>query len=296
MRVTQSMLAGNMLRNIGQSYGRLGELQNQLYSNRKISKPSQDPVVAMKGIAYRESLAEIKQFQKNVSHAQSWLDNTDTSLAHADNAMKRIRDLVVQANNGPVSAGDQAKIEKEVAELREDLIDIANTQFGGRYIFNGTNTETPPIDESRPAGGDPPPYMTGQQPYEVEVSKGVKIDISTKAEDLFNEDLFNMLDDLKAALSDTENSDMDGMLDKIDNYLGDLTAERAEVGARTNRVDLVKDRMDSQHLFATEVLSKNEDADIEKVITELKMQETVHRAALSVGARIMQPSLMDFLR
>jgi flagellar hook-associated protein 3 FlgL len=87
-----------------------------------------------------------------------------------------------------------------------------------------------------------------------------------------------------------------GYLDKLDNHLTHLLGVRAELGARMNRIELMEDRIDGQQVIAEKMLSDNEDVDLEKVITDLKTQESVHRAALAVGARVIQPTLVDFLR
>lgn len=63
-----------------------------------------------------------------------------------------------------------------------------------------------------------------------------------------------------------------------------------------NRLDLVENRLSEQEVIAKRVMSDNEDADMEKVIMNLKTQESVHRAALAAGSRIIQPTLLDFLR
>ena len=89
---------------------------------------------------------------------------------------------------------------------------------------------------------------------------------------------------------------MDSLLTRLDNVMNTMSAERSELGARSNRLDMVESRLDQQEVTATQVLSDNEDVDMEKVIMDLTNQESVQRAALSVGARIIQPSLMDFLK
>ena len=82
----------------------------------------------------------------------------------------------------------------------------------------------------------------------------------------------------------------------MDKQLENVLAVRAEVGAKSNRVDLIKNRLQDDNYNFTVLLSKNEDADLAQVITNLKMDENVYRASLAAGARIMQPSLIDFLR
>ena len=71
---------------------------------------------------------------------------------------------------------------------------------------------------------------------------------------------------------------------------------RADIGARQNRVDLMDNRLATQEIVSTERMSKNEDIDYERVITDLTSQESIHKAALSIGAKIIQATLVDFMR
>jgi flagellar hook-associated protein 3 FlgL len=101
---------------------------------------------------------------------------------------------------------------------------------------------------------------------------------------------------IEKALSSGDASGLDGLLSDLDGKMDSMSAERAELGARYNRLELIEDRVGKQEIVSTRILSENEDADLEKVIMDLTAQESIHRAALSVGARIIQPTLMDFLR
>ncbi len=85
-------------------------------------------------------------------------------------------------------------------------------------------------------------------------------------------------------------------LSKMDQHIDIFLKEQARVGAKQNRVEMMEDRIAQQEVTATKILSENEDVDMERVITELLTQESIHRAALSVGAKIIQPTLVDFLR
>ena len=80
MRVTQSMLTNNMLSSLSNSYEKMGKLQDQISSQKKINRPSDDPVVAMKGISYRRNVQEVEQYKRNYSEAYNWIDNSDASL------------------------------------------------------------------------------------------------------------------------------------------------------------------------------------------------------------------------
>lgn len=290
MRVTQMMLANNTLRNVSKSYDKLGTYQQQLATGKKIHRPSEDPVVAVKGMHYRTSLTEIEQFQRNLSEAYTWMENSESALNHTTNVLQRARELVVQAKNGTPGQEDRQAIAREIEQLKKDLVQVANTKVAGKYIFNGTKIEQAPVTD-----GTPPTVRNNNDDFMVEVAKGVKLKINVTPNNVFNQGLFNTLQQIENELANPT-SNLDNLLSQLDGHLNDVLAERAELGARVNRLELVEQRLAEQQLIAKRMISDNEDADIEKIITELKSQESVHRAALSVGARIIQPTLVDFLR
>lgn len=296
MRVTQSMLSNNMLRNLSNNYNKMGKLQDQLTTQKRITRPSDDPVVAMLGLGYRDSLNKVQQYSRNISEATNWLDSTDDAISQGVKVLQRIRELTVQASNGTYEEGQRGAIAVEVDQLKKQLETIAQTQVGGKYIFNGKNTNKAPTagDFSVELSDDD---IELSDDIELEIFDGIKLNVNTKGSELFKS-VFNTLDSLKNKLEDKTASDTDisGFLKKLDSEIDHFLKIQADVGAKQNRVDMMKDRLSSQEIIATEVMSKNEDVEIEKVITELITQESVQRAALSVGARIIQPSLVDFLR
>ncbi|QAS53703.1 flagellar hook-associated protein FlgL [Halobacillus litoralis] len=293
MRVTQSMLSNNMLRNLSDSYANMGKYQEQLSTGKKISRPSQDPVVAMKGINYRSQVSEVEQFQRNIGEVHNWMDNSDAALDKTTEAMQRVRELTVQASNDTYDEGQRENIAKEIRQLKEHIGSIANTEVNDKFIFNGSNTTEAPFDMDDLEGSGPP----GNDPVNIEVSAGVKLQTNVTPGNVFNQELFEDLENFASALEgDTNQGELDDFIEKFDGHIGNIVNERADLGARMNRVELIEDRLESQKVSATKMMSENEDADIEKVITNLKTQESVHRAAMGVGARIIQPTLMDFLR
>lgn len=287
MRVTQSMLSNNLLRNLSNSYNRLGKLQDQISTQKKFTKPSDDPVAAMLGMNYRTDLNRIQQYQRNIGEVKNWIDSTDDALDKAVLALQRIRELTVQASNGTLEGDQRKAIAEEVKQLKEHLRDIGDTQVGGKYIFNGTKTNERPSVTG---------YATGT--IELEVFSGIKIPVNIEGAPLFKDMLDDNNGDIQGLINALENNDpsIGDFLGKIDANIDKFLAARAQVGAKQNRVELMEDRLSQQEVFSSRILSDNEDIDIEKAIMELTTQESVHRAALSVGSRIIQPTLVDFLR
>ncbi|ANB58629.1 flagellar hook-associated protein 3 [Anoxybacillus sp. B7M1] len=305
MRVTQSMLANNMLRNLSNSYEKLGIYQEQLTTGKKITRPSDDPVVAMKGIAYREGLERVQQYQRNIGEVNNWIDSADDALDQVGLALQRVQELIVQASTDTATPSDRQKIADEIEQIQKHIVDVANTKIGDKYIFNGADTKNPlftsyPESTGTALGLNP---NANTSDVEIEVFDGIKLDVNINGKDLFagatgQDGLVGLLQKIKIDLRDGSKTG-----DDIDNYLGDiqkqqdaLLSARSELGAKQNRVEMMENRLSSQEVIMTKVMSENEDIDYEKTITNLISQESVHRVALSVGARIIQPTLVDFLR
>ncbi|SEN24073.1 flagellar hook-associated protein 3 FlgL [Terribacillus saccharophilus] len=294
MRITQSMMSNSMLRNLSNSYSDLNKYSEQLSSGKKITKPSDDPVVATKGMGYRTEVRDVAQYKRNLSEAQSWIDNSDSAMSNATSALQRLRELAVQASNGTYEEGQRANIAEEVDQLKEQLATIANTQVNEKYIFNGSATNTAPVTINEDGSTT---VDFNSNAVNLTLSKGVDVKINVDGGAVFGNKLFDDLNNFSAALrSDGSDEDLDQYIGLIDENINNLVNERADIGARMNRMDLVESRLGDQELSATELMSNNEDAEMEEVIMNLTSQEAVHRAAMSAGARIIQPTLMDFLR
>lgn len=350
MRVTQSMLSNNSLRHIQNSFRSMGKLEEQLTTGKKVNRPSDDPVVAMKGMRYRSQVVEVEQFQRNLSEVYNWMDNADAALNEVNSVMQRVRELTVQASNDSYEEKQRQSIASELKQLRVHLESIANTKVNNKYIFNGSDTSGKPVDLAKvdetvdlgtieagnagkyslftesgeqllwnefkgtyvgkdgsevnvPVTGD---YIAKEigavavnsNNVDIEVSKGVQLNVNIKPQNVFSLNFFSDLKDLIDKMESPESSgeDLNKFLGTLDSHIDKIISERAELGARYNRVEMVESRLMSQEIIAKQTMSENEDIDAEKVIIDLTSQETLHRAALAVGAKIIQPSLIDFLR
>jgi len=295
MRVTQSMLTTNMLRNLSKSYNKMGILQEQINSGKKITRPSQDPVVAIKGIGYRTDLNKVEQYQRNLGEVNNWLDSSDDALDKVGFALHRVQELITQASTDTLTPDDRTKIEKEITQIKEQMRDMSNTKVGDKYIFSGTNTNSPLHDGTNFLTTGAAPGVN--KDVNIEVYDGVEITVNTKGLDIF-QNIDAMIIGLEADLKDPNKSgkDFDKYLTMKSDNEKVVLAARADIGARQNRVDMMENRLGAQEVIVTKQLSNNEDIDYEKAITEMITQESIHQAALSVGAKIIQATLVDFIR
>lgn len=295
MRVTQSMVSANSLRNISNSYNKLAELNNQVATGKKITKPSDDPVVAMKGMYFRSNLNQVEQYKRNLSELHLWMDNSEAGLEQATSGLDRVRELLLQGKSDTNGEDEKLAISKEISQLKADLINVANTKVNGKYIFHGTDVTNPLV-----TSGSPPTVATNINDasidnYNVEVSQGIKMKANISP-NTFNQETFNVLQEIEDKMANNDTEGLDDLLVRLDGVINSINAEKADLGARTNRLELVETRIDAQEILANKVISDNEDVDMEVAITNLAVQESVHNAALSVGAKLIQTSLIDFLK
>lgn len=302
MRVTQGMISQNSLRNISKSYEKLSKINEQAQAGKRFTKASDDPVAAVKSLQYSTAMFRNEQYQKNLSEARSWIDTTETSVTEIINIMTDVREKVLDAANGTKQPEDLAAIGVEIGQMKNQIIDAMNTQILGKFVFNGTNTNVKPVVEN--ADGT---YTFNYENYtdanavQANISDGITLNVNSNPISAFGgqasgQNVIEMLTDLENSLKNGTFPNSDDALASIDQFKEVMSAERSDLGARSNRVELVGSRLTSQSQVLEKAKSDNEDIESEKAILDLLQQETVNRAALATTAKVIQPSLVDFLR
>ena len=302
MRITNNMMINNMVNYVGNNLTRMSKYQSQQATGKKIQVPSDDPVVAARALKLRTDVAEINQYKKNVKDAQSWMDMTESTLGNIGDVLQRARELTVDAANGTKTPEDTQKIKAEMEQLRTQLIQLGNTTYAGRYIFSGYKTDQKLLNGDGTFAID---VTTAAENIKYEIAIGDDININVAGGDLFNNSgdatngttgtFITHFNDLIAALDAGDTEAIGDMLSEIDADMENLLRIRADVGARTNRIDLTSNRLDNDTTNFTKLMSENEDVDIAETFMNLSNEMNVYRASLAAGAKIIQPSLVDFL-
>ncbi|OME97074.1 flagellar biosynthesis protein FlgL [Paenibacillus amylolyticus] len=306
MRITNNMLSSQLLLNLNRNAQQMNNTQTQLATGRKINKPSDDPVGITYSLRYRAELSSNEQYQKNVDSAISWLEFNDTVMNQAGNVVQRLRELVVQGSTGtnPQSALDS--INEEVKQLNEQLIDVSNSKLNGKYIFNGETYDVKPYEfPTNPDGSfdtsNAASIATDKGKINFIVGESVQLPINVNGNEVFGtgteeDNLFVTVNNIMKALTEGDTEALSKQLDNIDTRMNKMLAIRSELGAKTNRVDLMMGRLDDLNINLTDLQAKVEDADYAELAMQSKIQENIYNASLSAGAKIISPSLVDFLR
>jgi flagellar hook-associated protein 3 FlgL len=293
MRITQQMLHQSSVRHMNQNLNRFDKISNQVSTGKQLQRPSDDPFGVSKSMNLKSSIAANEQYERNLSNASLWLDETDQVMNQTVNILHRARELAVQGSSETMSDQDREVIAKEVEQLSEQIRQFANTKVNDKYLFNGQKTNQPPYPDQDSFKSNT--FDTGAVTFAV--ADGVTIKANLTAEELFGSaedetNLFKTLENLASSLRSGESVPLEAM----DKGLDRILTTWAEVGAVSERVEAVENRLKDSNMQLQSMLSKIEDIDYAEAITKLKSEESIYQASLSVTSKIIQSSLVDFIR
>ncbi|QWF23117.1 flagellar hook-associated protein FlgL [Nocardioides sp. LMS-CY] len=300
VRTTQNMLSRQSFTGMQAAMARVAKAQEQLSTGRLINRPSDDPTGATTAMRIRSSLASEKQFVRNADSAVGWLDQTDGTLSTIGNQLSRARDIALQgANTGAMGPEARLALATEVDQIREGLITSANTQYLDRPIFGGI---TAGQKAYHPDGtlADPDAVNLGSVGgVHRTIADGVRMRIDLEGPQVFGgspDSVFDHLAALSAALKSADSVGIEAAIDRLKVDADRVTNAQSEIGARTVRVERARDVATDAHLTLTNALSEVENVDLARATVDLGLQEVAYQAALGATARVLQPSLLDFLR
>ncbi len=294
MRVTDRLLLDGLTRNLQRNSSELFRLQNIVSTGKKINKPSDDPVSLSKILEYDELISRSDQYTENIDHAIGFLGVSDSTLSGVGDILIRAKELAVAQGNDTMNANDRQSASIEVQNLFEELVQLANTKLGDRYIFSGYKTQTEPFSTAGAYSGDSGEIM-------VAVGPDATIQTNLPGDSLFKGagggiDIFTLLNDLKTNLENNDGDQIRSSLDSFDTASDIILNGRGDIGARLNRLDSTMSNTEDLKLEIKNLKSGLEDADIIKAVSDLAMQQNVLEASKASSARIVELTLLDFLR
>ena len=291
-RITQRTVNLAVMSNLQGNLSKMQALQEQLSSGRTLNRPSDSPTDAVAALRFRSDMRRGEQLARNAQDGLSWLGTADTTLMQTMSVTRKARDLLLSATSAGSDATARQAIAGELDGLREAALGLANTTYLGRPIFGGATSQPAAYDS---AGT----YLGGSRAVKRSVAPGLEVQVNMVGTDIFGaagSDMFSFLEDAAAALRSGSMDDARTALDGIDQVARGVQNAVALIGSRYNQIEKVKERVEIANDELTTRLSEVESIDLPKTIIELQMQEVAYKAALGATAKILQPSLVDFLR
>ncbi|HAZ37013.1 MAG TPA: flagellar hook-associated protein 3 [Clostridiaceae bacterium] len=288
LRITNKILANGYLTDLNRNLENMSKLQEQMSSGKEICRPSDDPFKVARTMELTEDISINERYAKNIDEGIGWLNSVESSMGLMTEALQTIREKTVAGGNDPNSATERKAISDEIKALKDTIVNLGNTVFDGRYIFGGDKTTEPPftIEAGKVV------YKGSPNGIIRELAPGVRIDIGVIGNNFMGvfETIDKITDDLDHDKSSSE------YLGELDTNMDNVMRMRSEEGAKWQRLNDMKKKNGEENFNMTELLSKTSDIDVAEKYMNFKMAESVYIASLESASKILQPSLLDFLR
>jgi flagellar hook-associated protein 3 FlgL len=291
---------------------KMDNLQTQASTLKRLNRPSDDPSAVGHLLRIRSEKANVEQFQLNSKLAENSLMLTDRAIADLNDIVTRARELAIGQSSSASSSEDSRRgISEEVSQLFQQVLSIASRRVGDRYLFGGYKNQAVPVDSSGRFLGDHGQTL-------VEIGEDVYISTNIPGSELFNTqpqphadargmspysesgpenvNLFEELQRLNVGLLTGDLATIRDTLDRFDQLSGHLITVRAKVGSRLQGLQSTYQALERQQVSGAVISSALEDADMAQVMSDLNKEESVFKSSLAVSKRLIQPTLLEFLR
>ena len=311
MRISTPALFNSSLANILQQQAAVAQAQDQVSSGVKFKTAGENPSGMAQVLALEQAQVEHAQLGSNITTLRQRLGTEENALASAGEVFTRVRELAVQANTATVSTENRKQIATELAQLKAQLIDIANTSDGvGHYVFGGTQDGSAPFAD----GTGSVAYSGTQTVREIAIGEGRSIAEGDSGDAAFlrvangtggNTDLFARVQNvIDATLADTSTAaartlnqtQFASALAELDGGIEHLSTVRASVGSRLATLDDVDERLVGLDTQLQTTLSEVRDLDYAESISRLQLHSLSLQAAQAAFAKVQGLSLFNYLR
>lgn len=328
-RVSENSSVHSINYAVGKTKGKVEDLQLKGSTLKRVSKPSDDPVGNVELMAIRSQNVDAEQYLRNLNFAQTQLSFTENILEEMTNILVKAKELAIGQASSIYSPEIRLGVSKEIHQMRQQVLGLANKRMGNRYLFSGQKVLTRPFDQHGQYQGD-------TNKINIEINKDVFVPININGKDLFfskgkmpiereqlelttpgmevNTDnlhrtpasvaedqqvevsIFDELRALENALLTDNPQIIQGLLEKLDSSIERMVTLRTEIGAITNTISNAETNIEKTKLLNEAHKSKIEDADVTELVADLQKEQAILKATYRASSNLMNVSLMDFLK
>jgi flagellar hook-associated protein 3 FlgL len=306
MRVTQNMMSNIFVRNLQKQTEAMLQRQEQLASQKRINRPSDDPAGMARVLDGRSSLAAIDQYVENIKQGKTRLEITETTLEQVDDLVQQAGDLA-RANSGEEITADQREFAAEnIKEIYDHIMQLANSRFGGRYMFAGYQTDTAPFtrdaDPTISTDDYTAAYNGDSGSFQIPIADNIKVSVDADGRNYFGDGASGVFSELQKLINGLENTDLAAGTAQIRETVDPLEAAHVQIMNKRSEGAPKQYRLEASEQYWTnfkskvqEAMGRDEDADITRVAVELNNLKTAYETSMAAAAKIIQRGLVDFL-
>jgi len=296
MRITNKMIARNMLSTIQRNQQMRNEAQLNIATTKKVRRPSDDPAGTLQIQQFKILISRNEQYLKNITQIRGFTTNSESALQAVSEQLERAKSIAIQGASDTVSAEARQSLAQTIDQLIDNIIDHGNSRFKGRFVFGGTQTTgTKPFTRS----GDVITYNGNDADIKSNIGFETQVTYNKSGADVFapagGVDIFAELVALRQGLENNDTNAIQNAVDELGSALDRVTSSSAEFGVIQNRLTLTEHLIETENINLADFLSKIQDTDIVKEIVNLQILENATTAALRTMAGVIQISLVDFV-
>jgi flagellar hook-associated protein 3 FlgL len=291
MRTTQAATNRILQAELNRHGNRLQELREISVTGKKISKPSDDPAVIQPVLETRSQLDNVDRYIKTMDTAIDRFQVMDAQLEQVGNLLIRAREVTISAGSSAFDQGDLNSLAEQIGALKDEMISLANTKVGSKYIFSGYKENVEPFS------GNPPVYNGDTNHTMLEVGPGQMVQVNLTGNEVFTDgtNIFTVLETIESALLNGDSAAAIAQLDDLTAGADQVMRLRGMMGNNSLRTEEARKYMEEFKVETQGQLSRYEDADIIEIISELTQQESAYELALNVTAKVSQLSILDYM-
>jgi len=299
-RISTQQFSQMGLNSILDAQSQVSKLQTQMGTGKRIQTAADDPQAAAQVSELKSELSRMATLQRNIDTANSSLSVEESTLASINEGLSRVRELSIQGNSSAISPNERELLAREVDQLFEHLLSLANTRdVNDEYIFAGSATASQAYDVDGQFQGD-------EQVRQLSIAPGVTIRTGDSGADVFENiadgaNTFAIVREISAALrlDDTNAEDRsDAILlaqGKIDAAMDRVNSVRSSTGVRLNRLDDHAELNTAFSLQVSKSISALEDLDFATAASELNLHMVSLQAAQQVFVKTQNMTLFNYL-
>jgi flagellar hook-associated protein 3 FlgL len=303
MRVTQNITTSTFISYIHQHAENLLKTQQQIASQKRINKSSDDPIGMGQVLGYRTNLATTDQYQQNIGLGVTRLEFSEVTLDLASDLVDTTRRLAADYSGSTLSVAARQSVALQVKDLYDQVMQLANSKLNGNHIFSGHAVNTPPFNRDANFNAT---YNGDDGDFRLMVSENVEVNIVADGRKIFQNAAnggINIFDELKNLIDGLENPDpiagsaqIEATVDRLQDGRNQINSRRSEYSPVLYRLQATDEYMTNLRPKVAEAMATLEQADITKAVVELQSLELAYETTIATAGRIIQPSLLDFLK
>ena len=324
MRITNASMVRSHLYDTQKNLTNMSKINQQISTGKVINTVSDDPHKAIKIMNINNEIKYTEKYNYNIDETVGWMNTTDGALDNVGNILGEIKETILKVGNGTYSQNEMKSLNEDMNEKIKQLADTLNSTHGGKYLFGGSSVDDAPItvienpdgtvklEFSKDKNGQTIPNTDD---LKADISSGINIDYNISVGEILNikdgnGNTVNLLDEinnLSTLMNDIANGDeqtaakaketlLNDTKGKIDTLFDHVVNERTSLGVRVSTAEKIKELNDEDILNIQDVLSKTQDTDVVEKFIELKSAEMIYQASIQVGAKLIQPTILDYIR